>query len=121
MRIERVIWSAMIISTLIYGFIVWMFSSLHTHESFEAAIRTPRTVVLYGLAGVEFLFGTIYATLARNRPLRQRMIVCLALYEGCAIFGLIAAFLAYDFRLYLAPWALAIIGFLRVYPTSEPG
>jgi hypothetical protein len=31
----------------------------------------------------------------------------------------VAAFLMEDWRLYLGPWALAAIGFLRVWPSDE--
>jgi hypothetical protein len=35
------------------------------------------------------------------------------------IFGLVAAFLTKDWRLYLFPWALAIVGFIRELPRES--
>ncbi|HEV8659368.1 MAG TPA: hypothetical protein VGS96_12165, partial [Thermoanaerobaculia bacterium] len=76
-------------------------------------------LVLYAMALAGFVAGTTYSIIARAQPQRVRMIVSLALYEACAIFGLIAAFIISDWRLYLAPWALAVVGFLRVFPSFE--
>jgi hypothetical protein len=49
------------------------------------------------------------------------MITALAVFEACAIFGLLAAFMMKDWRLCLAPWALALLGFIREFPRGEIG
>ena len=68
-----------------------------------------------------FFLATIFpnAFMKETQP-RQRLIVALALYESAAIYGLIAAFLKLDWRLYFVPWAIAVLGFIRVFPTGEP-
>ena len=55
----------------------------------------------------------------KHAPARTRMIMSLAIFESCAIFGLVSTFLLQDWRLYLAPWALAVIGFLRSWPSDD--
>src|SRR6476620_10549652 len=110
MQQNRIIWAAMLFSTVIYGFIIWMMSLHHPQRPFEEVLRQPQTLALYGVALLDFIAATVASVVMRDRPQRLRMILTLALYEACAIFGLVAAFIAFDWRLYLAPWALAVIG-----------
>ncbi|HEY3051941.1 MAG TPA: hypothetical protein VGK04_00980 [Thermoanaerobaculia bacterium] len=119
MRPEQTIWIAIVFSTVIYAFIAYIAPPIRSHGSFESSVRAPLVLVLYAMALAGFVAGTTYSIIARAQPQRVRMIVSLALYEACAIFGLIAAFIISDWRLYLAPWALAVVGFLRVFPSFE--
>ncbi len=119
MQLERVIWFAIASSTLIYASIAILFGNPPRNPSFDQAVRTQVTLLLYGIAALEFVAATMITMLMRDRPPRVRMIIGLAMYEGCAIFGLVAAFLGHDWRLYIAPWGLAVIGFIRVFPAGE--
>ena len=115
----RIIWFALLASTLIYCFIAWTMSTQHAARPFDESVRSPMVLGLYGIGLVDFVLATMVSIAMRDRPLRLRMILSMALYEACAIFGLVAAFLTQDWRIYLAPWALTIIGFLRMFPTAE--
>ena len=120
MQIERLIWFAMLVSTAIYAVILYLLAG-HPTASFDAHFRDPLIVILYVLAVGTFFLATIFpnAFMKEAQP-RQRLIVALALYESAAVYGLVASFFKLDWRLYFAPWAIAILGFIRVFPTSEP-
>ncbi len=100
MSVDRIIWLALFASTFVYGLIAYVIVAPRATGTFDQSLRS------------QFI--------QRNRPPRVRMIVSMAAYESCAIFGLVAAMLAGDWRLYLAPWVLCLIGFARMFPTSEP-
>ncbi len=120
MRVERIIWFAIFTSTLIYLLVAFLVAQRGAARSFEEAVRGSNVLVLYAVSLVAFLIGTFPPAQMRNQPPRVRMITKLAIFESCAVYGLVAAFMHSDWRLYLAPWALAIVGFLRTYPTTEP-
>lgn len=119
MRLLRIIWFALAFTTVIYAVIAFLMGNPPRFASFDESIRDLLVLILYGLAAVMFVIGTVMYSVYRNRPPQLRMIVALALYESIAIYGLMACFFRHDFRLYLAPWALALIGFIRVFPTGE--
>lgn len=118
MRQDKLIWFAMVFSTVIYAAIIY---TLYPSPAgaFEDAVKEQKTLILYGLAVVEFIFAMVMPSLMANRPARLRMTVALALFESCAIFGLLAAFLARDWRLFVAPWIIALLGMWRVYPSND--
>ena len=113
----RVIWTALLLSTVMYLVVLLMLG--RRTGSFEEHLRDPIVIVLYFAALVDFAIGNVVPSFTRTAPARVRMIISLAIFESCAIFGLIAAFLKFDYRLYIAPWAIAIIGFLRMFPSGE--
>jgi F0F1-type ATP synthase membrane subunit c/vacuolar-type H+-ATPase subunit K len=120
MRIERIIWSGIVVSTFIYALIVYVTVAPRTHGLMDDSLKTPLVIILYGLALAAFIAGLVTSHVMRDRPPRIRMIVTLAIYESCAIYGLVAAFITGDWRLYVAPWVLALIGFARMFPIYEP-
>jgi hypothetical protein len=119
MRILRIIWFGIAFSTVIYAVIVFLLGNPPRFASFDESMRDPLILMLYGLGAVVFVIATVMYRAYRNRPPQLRMIVALALYESVAVYGVIAAFMRHDYRLYLAPWALALIGFIRVFPAAE--
>jgi len=120
LRALRVIWAAIAFSTVIYAVILLALPASRSTASFDQNFRSQIVVILYVLVGLQFIAATAYSIVARNRPQQLRLVVSLALYEACAIYGLVAAFINHDWRLYLAPWAVALIGFIRVFPAAEP-
>ena len=120
LRQRRVIWFALLTSTIIYFAMIFMITRDRIHPSFDDALRSsPLILPLYVMALVIFLgamFGLRAFRFGGNAQLA--MVVKLALFEASAIFGLMAAFIAHDWRLFLAPWALALMGFLREWPTE---
>lgn len=113
----RIIWFAILFSTVIYAGIIY---TLHGHPegTFDAAVRKPLVLPFYGAAFGCFMAGLVGFSALRERDPRAGLIVRLALFEATAIMGLVAAMLAQDWRLYLPTWAVAVIGFVREWPES---
>ncbi len=118
MQIQRVIWFAIAVSTLFYGAIVF-FAANKPSATFDAALRSPMVLGPYAVASLMFLLGLVWPLLPSAAPERVRMIVRMALFEACAVIGVAAAFAVHDFRIYLAPWALAAAGFFLAFPAAE--
>lgn len=118
MRQERILWGAIVFSTVIYAFIAWTIAP-NPEKPFEASARDTTTIVLYAAAVMMFLAATIVPGMLRSANARLRLVMGLAMFEACAIFGLLPAMLQHDWRLYLPGWALALIGFVRIWPSSE--
>jgi len=116
----RIIWTAIFLSTFVYAVIAW--SSLHNGyvRDFGQELRQPMVLGLYGLCVVETIAAFVIGGLVmRSRGYRIGFIVRLALIESGCIVGLLAAFLLQDWRLYLGPWALGVLAFLRALPERE--
>jgi len=114
-RAFQLIWVALFIATCIYSVVDWIVirPQIRVH-GFEAEIRSPLVLVLYGAAVATFL-GALMISPPRRR---EKFIARLALFESCAIFGLVAAFVTNDWRLFFPTWVLALIGFLQTLPPS---
>ena len=41
--------------------------------------------------------------------------------EACCVFGVVAAMVLGDWRLFIAPWVLALFGFVTLYPRVRMG
>lgn len=118
MRHERILWGAIAFSTVIYAFLAWTIAP-NPERPFESSVRDTVTMALYAAAVMMFVAAMIVPGMLQSANARLRMIVSLSMFEACAIFGLVAAMLHNDWRLYLPAWALALIGFVRVWPSSE--
>jgi hypothetical protein len=118
MRHDRIVWGAIAFSTVLYAVIAWTIAP-NPEKPFETSVRDTITMALYGAAVMAFMAAMIVPGLLRNANARLRMIVGLAMFETCAIFALLAVFFHHDWRLYLPGWALALIGFVRVWPSAE--
>ncbi|HSP15088.1 MAG TPA: hypothetical protein VLV78_10070 [Thermoanaerobaculia bacterium] len=117
---DRIIWLALAFSTFIYALVLYLAVGQKSHASFDQSLSSPYTIVLYVMALGAFAAATAMSFITRNRPRRLRMIISMALYEASAIFGLMAAFLVADWRVYVAPWVVCLIGFARMFPSAEP-
>ena len=114
MNQRMMIWLAILFSTFIYLFIAMVMSG--EPATFEQLSRSTFVRILYGAALLAFLFGWFVAPRVIKGPPQTTMIVALAVFESCAIFGLVTAFLTQDWRTYLLPWALALAGFMKERP-----
>jgi hypothetical protein len=114
---RKMIWFAILMSTFIYAVMVYSLSRGWPQPGpFEPSVRRPMVLGLYAAAAAMFV-----AALVVPRGISQphsRFITTLAFFESCAIFGLLTTFLTQDWRLYIAPWALSLIGFVRNYPSE---
>ena len=117
------IWFAIVMSTIIYAVIAYQLTT--TGERTEIHERSRETIVpvLYGVALASFLGAWfVVPRVVKGNP-QTKMIVAMAVFESAAILGLVGAILAKDWRIYLLPWGLALIGFIRELPrdgTGEP-
>ena len=111
---RKIIWFALFASVLIYIFIAFQTSQENAKQPFDDTIRSTTTLVLYALALLMFILGFALPRLVSVKQVGW--IMGLALFEAATIFGLLAAFLAHDWRLILAPAALTMVGFVRLFP-----
>jgi hypothetical protein len=118
MRQDKLIWFALVFSTVIYAAIIYTLYP-NPQGSFEDSLKRPYTLILYGMALLDFLLGLVLPSLQANRPPRLRMVVSMAIFESSVIFGLIAAFFAQDWRVFVPTWALGLMGMWRMYPSDE--
>lgn len=119
MNQQRIIWVAIAFSTVIYMFILVTLHPNPPQGSLEVATLPQIVKVLYAIALVEFIVAWVLPGRLTSMPAQTRLVTSMALFEAVAIFGLLAAFLTKDWRLYLGPWALALIGFIRSWPRDE--
>jgi uncharacterized membrane protein len=115
----RVIFFAIVVSTVVYAIVVWAATYQRVDAlSLEDELRSPITLGIYGAAAVMYIMAFVIPTRIARRS--ARYIVRWAMLESVAIAGLIVALIFNDWRLYLPPWIIALIGFSRAYPHREP-
>ncbi len=114
MDTRRILWLAIVMSTVIYAVVAFVIAGA-PERSFEENVKLPMTLGLYGVAFSMFVAGLAFSSISKAPP-QTTMIVTLAMFESCAIFGLVAAFLVSDWRLYIPAWIVALIGFVRQFP-----
>jgi hypothetical protein len=106
----QIIYIAIVMSTLIYAVVAWATThSIVPGKSLGDELRDPLTIGLYSASAGTFLAAMI----VRSRKL---LIVRWVMLEVGCICGLVAAMVHGDWRLYIAPWALALVGFITLYP-----
>jgi hypothetical protein len=118
MQQQKLIWLAIFFSTIVYAGMAYMIGSAPP-QPFEQSVRDPVTLIMYLAALSAFAAGFFVPRLLQRAPAQTRAIMSLAIFEACAIFGLVATFITRDWRVYLPAWALAVIGFLRAWPSSD--
>lgn len=111
------IWLAIVFSTVIYFVIALQLAN--APGDFEQLAQGTYVPVLYAMALLSFVFGWFLVRRLVKSNEQTRLIVALAVFETCAIFGLLGAVLTQDWRVYLFPWALALIGFVRELPRES--
>lgn len=114
---QRIIWGAIVFSTVIYLFVVYSLAPVPARP-FQESVRTTITLAMYAAGFASFIAALVVPGLLRQ-PQRVKFITAMALFESCAICGLMAAFLHKDWRLYVPAWIVALIGFLREWPSEE--
>jgi hypothetical protein len=115
----RVIFFAIIVSTVVYAVVVWAATDQRiAAQSLEDELRSPVTLGLYAAAVVMFIMAFVVPTRIPRRS--ARYIARWAMLESVAVFGLVDALIFNDWRLYLPPWIVALIGLSRAFPHGEP-
>jgi hypothetical protein len=111
----QITYVAILVSTLIYAVVAWATTHLIVPgKSFGDELRDPLTIALYSVAAGTFLAVMIIRA-------RKMLVVRWAMLEAGCICGLINAMMHGDWRLYIAPWALALVGFIGLYPRVRMG
>jgi hypothetical protein len=122
----RIIWAAILMSTVIYFVVLW--TSLRNRpftRALEQSLRDPRTIAAYVVAIVLYFAAFLISAGIERRgdrsiaTMRRAAIVRFALLESVCIVGLVVAFLEEDWRLYLPAFVLAFIGFARSLPRER--
>jgi len=106
----QIIYIAIVMSTLIYAAVAWVTThAIAPGRTLTDELHNPITVALYAVAAGTFLAAIIIRA-------RKLLIVRWVMLEAACICGLVAAMIHGDWRLYIAPWALALVGFISLYP-----
>lgn len=114
---QRVIWAGLLASTFLYAFIAWFVVGTPAVD-LRTEVLQPFMLVVYAVALTTYVTAFLFSgALARRGVARETtLIVKMAMLEAVTIFGLVAAFLAHDWRLILPTWALSLVGMLRSFP-----
>lgn len=118
MKQDKLIWLAIVFSTFVYAGIIYA-TAPNPQGSFEDAVKQQMPMILYALALVTFVAALVIPGLLQRSPARLKMIVALALFEACAIYGLMAAFIVHDWRVFVPTWIVALLGMWTKYPSSD--
>lgn len=107
----QLVYFGILMSTLIYAIVAWATTKAVTPgRLFMDELHDSATIALYAVAAGSFLAAMVIHS-------RRLLIARWAMLEAACICGLIAALLAGDWRLYAAPWILALAGFVTLYPS----
>jgi hypothetical protein len=115
MESKKIIWLAIVMSTFIYALMLYLLAQdWPAPGAFDEAVRKQLVLPLYIAAMVAFLAAFVLPRAFRDP--KPAWIASLALFESCAIFGLLAAFVNQDWRLFVPGWALSLLGFFIRFP-----
>ncbi|HUP62455.1 MAG TPA: hypothetical protein VNA69_18770 [Thermoanaerobaculia bacterium] len=115
---KKIIWFAIVLASFIYALIVYFLSKQWpTPGPFDEAVRNQLVLILYVAAIGTFIVAFVFPRMMQAK--QTAFVASLALFESVAIFGLLAAFLRQDWRLFIAPWILAMIGFATKWPSES--
>jgi hypothetical protein len=111
----QIIYIAIVMSTLIYAVVAWTTThAIAPGKTLSDELHAPITIALYSVAAGMFLAAIIVRA-------RRVLIVRWVMLEVACVCGVIAAMMHGDWRLYIAPWALALVGFASLYPRVRMG
>lgn len=136
-RTLRVIWGALLLSTVIYVILASVLVQGSDNNLNRGLFYSPVPLMLYGLGlgmfGLSFFLPKLFMNQGfrsnhgeasvtpggSSQRIRQALIVRYALLESCSIFGLVAAFLSQQWQLILPLWVISAAGFLMAYPSES--
>jgi hypothetical protein len=120
----RLIWFALLISIGLYFVIAYLIIPSSGDQPLSATFDDTIVQILYLVAAITFVAAFPISSMMMRRepsPARTRLgyIVRWAMFESTAIYGLMAAMLRQNLRLFLPLATLAIAGMLFSYPRDE--
>jgi CBS domain containing-hemolysin-like protein len=111
----QIVYVAIVMSTLIYAVVAWITTeAIVPAKTFSDELQSPLTTGLYAGAALA-LVAALIIRVRRLLPLRWAML------EAACVCGLIAAIIHGDWRLYAAPWLLALVGLAALFPRVRMG
>lgn len=121
MKIERIIWSALLASIFIYIMVAFMTAQRNAAQPFADALHHQMVLPLYAIGAVTAVLAFFMRARFRSRgaPRRLYNVVTWALLEATTIYGLVLAMIAADWRLLIPPAMLTILGFVVTFPQEE--
>jgi hypothetical protein len=106
----QIIYIAIVLSALIYGIVAWVTTrAIVPGRILTDELHDPVTIAMYSAAAGMFLAAVIVRS-------RKALIVRWVMLDAACVFGVVAAMTQGDWRLYVAPGALALFGFIALYP-----
>lgn len=106
----QVIYVAIVTSAIVYAVIAWAATRGHLPAgSFGDEVRVPLAIALLGAAAACIVVAAVLR-------IRRLLVVRWVLLDAACIFGVVLAVLFDDFRLFAIPWAVALVGFIALYP-----
>jgi len=106
----QIIYVAILLSTLIYAVVVWVTTrAIAPGKPFADELRDPITIAMYSAAAGMFLAAMIVRS-------RKVLVIRWVMLDAACVCGVVAAMTKGDWRLYVAPGALALFGFILLYP-----
>ncbi len=118
MNQQKIIWMALVFSSFIYVGIAYSLAP-DPELTFSESVGQSMALTLYGVAFTTFILAMVIPGMLVSAPPRMKMIVAMAMFESCAIIGLIAAMLLKDWRLIVPTWIASMVGFMREFPRDE--
>lgn len=118
MNQQKIVWMALVMSSIIYVGIAYSLAP-NPVLTFPESVAQSTALMVYGIAFVVFIMAMVVPSMLVSAPPRTRMLIAMAMFEACAIFGLIGAVLLKDWRIIVPAWIASMVGFLREYPRDE--
>ncbi|MAA79326.1 MAG: hypothetical protein CL916_08700 [Deltaproteobacteria bacterium] len=108
-----IIWGALLVSQLIY---------LVIPQFLEITAEPPEQIIIFALCGIGMsnaVFSFVVPNFLKNQDRISLSIIQYALFESCAIFGFICAFLGAESMYHYGLAFLGAGGMLLVFPKQE--
>ncbi len=112
---ERILWFAILLSTLVYAVLAVVLSHGPTMPA-RALVTDPQDLAVTIVATV--LFVTAFWAGSRFKDARGYFAM-LALLESACVAGLVGALKSGDWRVFVVPFCLSMIGMIYAYPRAS--
>ena len=116
---KRTLWYAIFFTTLVYAALAFIVA--HRHSTPAMSLASPNDIAVIVVAALLFTISFGVGPVLKVRDVARGYFVTLALLETVCLVGLVGAFRTGDWRVFVAPWCLSMIGMIYAYPrASEP-
>lgn len=112
---QRIVWLAILASTLVYAALAVVVPHGHTGPA-RALVTDPRDIAVVVVAAA--LFITAFWAGSTFKDARGYFAM-MALLESASVVGLVGAIKGGDWRIFILPWCLSMIGMIYAYPRAS--